>query len=862
MDPQIPATETYSKYRFETPLRIFTRDNKLIGEFGDRRTIPIAFEDTPKAYIDALLNTEDKRFFEHRGVDLISLANDVVGLFLSDVRTGASTITMQLAKIISFSPEQTFIRKFKEMLLAVKIEQALTKEQILELYINIAPLGKHAYGVQAGAHTYYGKPVGELNLAQIAMLAAVSKRPEAGNPINGPEYAVRRRNLVLRRMLDQASISRAEYEEAVAAPISAVVHRRDLDLVAPFPAEWVRQQLVERYGTDIYAGYEAVTTLDSKLQLAAQQALRTGLEAYDRRHGYRGAVARVEVPPEFTVPEVPPLAVGALSAGVREGLPLARGALSAGVREGPPLARGALRAGVREGLPLAVGATAFPAPPPPADGQAQAGAVGQQSAEGAEAALPAPLDLPQHFEGTAAFRAFTTSALGDRPTVQGKEPAVVLALATRRMLVARADATTLVLPWDGLRWARRYLSVDAMAARPQTAAEVAEIGDVVYIERDNGAWRLAQVPDIAGALVALDTHDGAVRAIVGGYDFVGNQFDHALQARRQPGSGFKPFVYSAALENGVTPASVFLDAPLVFRDPSTGRTYRPRNDSGRYNGPTRLREALYRSINLVSIRVMLRIGADNILRHAGQFGFRTGTFPDNTQLAIGGGTMGVTPLEMATAYAAIANGGYAVQPRIIERVRTIDGDTVFEPPRTAACDPCSAGEGAQPVVSPAPRAISAQNAFIMDSMLRDVVRRGTGRRALVLERSDIAGKTGTTDEAVDTWFNGYHPKLAATTWVGFSRARPLGAREYGSTTPLAIWVDFMRQALAEEPEEQRIAPDGVVRARVDAATGQAASPDNRRAMFEYFLADNAPETETATQRSNADTATVRPEDIF
>ena len=713
----------------------------------------------------------------------------------------------------------------------MKIEQALTKEQILELYINIAPLGKHAYGVQAGAHTYYGKPVGELNLAQIAMLAAVSKRPEAGNPINGPEYAVRRRNLVLRRMLDQASISRAEYEEAVAAPISAVVHRRDLDLVAPFPAEWVRQQLVERYGTDIYAGYEAVTTLDSKLQLAAQRALRTGLEAYDRRHGYRGAVARVEVPPEFTVPEV------------------------------PPLARGALRAGVREGLPLAVGATAFPAPPPPADGQAQVGAVGQQNAE-AEAALPAALDVPPHFDGTAAFRAFTTSALKGRPTVQGKESAVVLALATRRMLVARADATTLVLSWDGLRWARRYLSVDAMAARPQTAAEVAEIGDVVYIERDNGAWRLAQVPDIAGALVALDTHDGAVRAIVGGYDFVGNQFDHALQARRQPGSGFKPFVYSAALENGVTPASVFLDAPLVFRDPSTGRTYRPRNDSGRYNGPTRLREALYRSINLVSIRVMLRIGADNILRHAGQFGFRTGTFPDNTQLAIGGGTMGVTPLEMATAYAAIANGGYAVQPRIIERVRTIDGDTVLEPPRTAACDPCSAGEGAQPVVSPAPRAISAQNAFIMDSMLRDVVRRGTGRRALVLERSDIAGKTGTTDEAVDTWFNGYHPKLAATTWVGFSQARPLGAREYGSTTPLAIWVDFMRQALAEEPEEQRIAPDGVVRARVDAATGQAASPDNRRAMFEYFLADNAPETETATQRSNADSAAVRPEDIF
>ena len=805
LDPQIPTTETYSQYRFETPLRIFTSDNKLIGEFGDRRTIPIAFEDTPKAYIDALLNTEDKRFFEHRGVDLISLANDVVGLFVSDVRTGASTITMQLAKIISFSPEQTFIRKFKEMLLAVKIEHALTKEQILELYINIAPLGKHAYGVQAGAHTYYGKPVSELNLAQMAMLAAISKRPEAGNPINGPEYAIRRRNLVLRRMLDQASISRAEYEEAVAAPITAVVHRRELDLVAPFPSEWVRQQLVDRYGTDIYAGYEAVTTLDSELQLAAQRAVRTGLEAYDRRHGYRGAAGRVAVPPDF-----------------------------------------ALRDWGAEVSP--------PAP--------EVSPVGATLVVARDLEAPPSPDLPPALENTEEFRTFVTSALDDHAVVHGKEPAVVLALATRRMLVARADATTLALPWDGLRWARRYLGVDAMSARPQTAADVAEIGDIVYVEQGEGGWRLSQVPDIAGALVAVDTGSGAVRAIVGGYDFVGNQFNHALQARRQPGSGFKPFVYSAALENGVTPASVFLDAPLVFRDPSTGRTYRPRNDSGRYNGPTRLREALYRSINLVSIRVMLRIGADNILRHAGRFGFATGTFPDNTQLAIGGGTMGVTPLQMATAYAAIANGGFAVEPHIIERVRTIDGDTVFEPPRTAACDPCSANEEGAPTPSPAPRAISAQNAFIMDSMLRDVVRRGTGRRALVLERSDIAGKTGTTDDAVDTWFNGYHPSLAATAWVGFSQARPLGVREYGSTTPLAIWVDFMREALAEEPEVQRIAPDGVIRARVDAATGQAATPDNRRAMFEYFLASNAPQTETTTRRASSDPAAVRPEDIF
>ena len=766
LNPQIPTTETYRHYRFETPLRIFTADGALVAEFGNR-LIPIDFDDVPGDFINALLNTEDKRFYDHAGIDLISLANDVVDLFFSDVRTGASTITMQLAKQVSFGPEQLMIRKLKEMLLAIKIERELTKDEILELYVNIMAFGKQAYGVQAAAHTYYGRPVEELNLAQLAMLAGIIKKPTAGNPINGPEWAINRRNLVLRRMRAQGSIDDAEYQVAAASPITAAVHQRGIDLPAPYPAEWVRQQLIERYGTDIYTGFVVHTTLDSKRQAAAQRAVHNGVLDYDIRHGFRGPEGH--------------LALDALTAG-----------------EGGRLDASAL-----------------------ADALAGYGPSG------------------------------------------GLEAAVVVEIGERRIEVMRGNGEVVGIDWDGLRWAP-YLDTDRRGPTPRRAAEIVARGDVVRVLQDQqGAWRLRQLPDVQAALVALDPRTGAIQALVGGWDFHAKQFNHALQAARQPGSGFKPFVYSAALENGVTPSTMFLNAPLVFEDDNLEMAYRPRNDSGEFSGPMRLREALAQSINMVSMRVMTSIGARPVLDHVGNFGFETANLPKDVQLAIGGGTMLFTPLDMARAYAVIANGGFLVEPNIISRVERLDGSLVFEGRHPEACDPCAAPDDDSPAPTPAPRVIDEANAFVMDTLLRDVIAhpRGTGRRARGLERSDLAGKTGTTDESTDTWFNGYHPHLATTVWVGFSDHRPTGEGEYGSRTPLTIWMDFMRTVLADEPVVERPIPDGVVRVKVSKATGRVARPDDPNALFEYFLADSLPERAPG-DTGGADRTRVRPEDIF
>ena len=755
LDPQIPSTETYTRYSFKTPLRIYTADGALIAEFGDR-LIPIKLADVPQSFIDALLNTEDKRFYDHVGIDLISFTNDFINLLtFPEERTGASTITMQLAKVVSFSPKQEFIRKFKEMLLALKVEQELSKEQILELYVNIMSFGKRAYGVQAAAHTYYGKPVDELNLAQLAMLAGIMKKPSGGNPINGPEWALERRNLVLRRMLEQGSITEAEYRPAREAPITAAQFNPEIDLPAPYPAEWVRQQLEERYGAELYSGFVAYTTLDAKHQAAAQSAVRTGLMKYDRRHGYRGPEGRVD-------PDAP-----------------------------------------------------------------------------------------------------AADALADYTVMSGLEPAFVVEVEERAIAVRRQDGANVRIEWDGLRWARAFLGTDALGRLPREATDVAAVGDVVRIEPSEDGWRLSQVPEIQGALVSLDPRTGAVRALVGGWNFHARQFNHALQGSRQPGSGFKPFVYSAALEQGVTPATMFWDAPLVFEDANLETTYRPRNDSGDYRGLMPLRQALFQSRNAVSIRVMRRVGANPIIDHASRFGFDTSTMPKNTQLAIGGGTMTLAPIDMAAGYAAFANGGFRVEPHIIARVERLDGLVVLEPHHPQVCDPCEASETETPAPDPAPRAISERNAFVMDSMLRDVIRRGTGRRARVLDRTDIAGKTGTTDLARDTWFNGYHPNLVATTWVGFSDRRPAGEREYGSNTALPIWIDYMREALADEPEVTRPMPEGVVSVKVVPGKGPAA-PGDPSAIFEFFFADMAPrETLPGVSPTVGNgPRVVRPEELF
>ncbi len=781
LDPKNPDAESYRNYQLETPLRIFSSEGALIAEFGERRLIPVSIEDVPQLYLDAVVSTEDKRFFRHQGIDWISLANDAIDLLLSDsVKRGASTITMQLPRnIADLSREQTLVRKFREMLLAIKIERELTKEEILELYINVVPFGKHSYGVQAASYTYYGKPVNELNLAQLAMLAGLPKRPEAGNPINGPNWALERRNLVLRRMRDTEAISLEQFEDASSAPITARVHRRELDLYSPYPAELVRQEVITRFGKQAYTGFSVYTTIDVEQQAAAQQAILQELEAFDRRHGYRGPERRISVP-----------------------------------------------AGDEERV--------------------------------------------QSF----------VNELKSETTVGSLLPAVVLNVGEQEIDVVVASGRVLTVGWDGLKWARRSLGDAGVAQSPTTASDIVAIGNLIRVRQVSNQWELAQIPEIQGSIVAMDPRSGATTAMVGGYSFDVNQYNHATQSQRQPGSGFKPFVYTAALANGVTPASIFLDAPLVYNDENLPSAYRPRNFSGTYNGPTRVREALYRSINLVSIRVLEHMGAATVRDFVTRFGFNKEDLPNNTQLAIGGGTISVSPAEMASAYSVIANGGFVIQPHLIERIVTPEGETVFHPTYPIVCNECGYDDTGfttmqwrestkhqvdhsaphSSVTRAAERVLDERLVFLIDSMLRDVVRMGTGRGALELNRNDLAGKTGTTDLAVDTWFNGYQQNLVATTWVGYTNHRPLGEGEFGSGRPLSIWVDFMRQALADVPEYTPEPPNGIVSVKIDPATGQVAQTSQDEAITEYFLAESAPPT--GADRSAGNTEVLAPEDLF
>ena len=810
MNPQVPAASTYQNYRHEAPLRIYSADGALLGEFGERRLIPVGLEDVPTDFRNALVNTEDKRFYEHSGIDYISLANDTIRLLLSPsgVRTGASTITMQLAKNVSLSLEQTFVRKFKEMLLAIKIEQELTKDEILELYINIAPFGKRAYGAQAAAYTYYGKPLDELNVAQLAMLAGIPKRPEAGNPINGPEWALRRRNLVLRRMFEQGSIDRPAYETARDAPISAAVYQREIDLPAPYVAEWARRELEDRYGTDIYhLGHEVFTTVDSAQQASAIRALRRGLIDYDRRHGYRGPEDRVELDVDV------------------------------------------------EALAAFEAARTFAGP----ESLAEPGTGEEVEMETSADASPATLTDPRAPAYLAAMEDIAPS--GDLV------PAVVSHVGEKTFAALAKDGDEALVEWEGMRWARPYIDADAVGPSPMAAADVVVLGDLIRVQMFEGAWRLAQMAEIEGAIIALRPTDGAVMALSGGFDFARSQYNHALQAARQPGSGFKPFIYSAALANGVTPASIFVDAPLVFDDATLEQPYRPRNDNNKFSGPMPLRRALYRSINLVSIRVLLEVGVGATLDHIGRFGFDTRDFPRNAQLAIGGGTMAVTPISMARAYAMVANGGYAIEPHIVDHMTTQTGEIVFEPRYPEVCIDCEEraedeadAETDDPV--PALQAVDGRNTFILHSMLNDVIKRGTGRRALELDRGDLAGKTGTTNDAADTWFNGFTEDIATTVWVGFDDYRPVGRNEYGSTTPLSIWIDFMRDALAGRPEKTRAQPEGVITMKIDPATGRAAPPAQKGAVFEYFLEEFAPTEDGPGRFIRSPSEEVTPEDIF
>ncbi|MBV1879250.1 MAG: PBP1A family penicillin-binding protein [Pseudomonadales bacterium] len=745
LNPQVPEASSFKNVKLRAPLRIYTADNKLIQEFGERLT-PVTYQQIPQTFVNALLDTEDKRFFKHNGIDLITVGNAAWQLIRNkgSIKTGASTITMQLVKNISGDTEVRFIRKFKEMLLALKIERELTKEEILTLYLNIIPFGKHAFGIQAAANTYYGKNVDQLDLAQIAMLAGVPQAPEAGNPVNGPARAIERRNLVLSRMLEQQSINQQEYIAATKAPITASVHHRVIEMPTLYAAEMVRQQILKDYGTSAYNnGLIIHTTIDSIKQQAAESAITVKLNEYDRRHGYRG--------PEF------------------------------------------------------------------------------RQIDGTSEYIAAPeYGYPTNYVKTLA-----------NARIRGNQkPGIVLSVADQQISVLTQELRVISIPWSGIRWARPYITPNKKGPRPKVASDILAIGDVIRYQQQDGVNSLGQVPKIQGALVSLNPRDGAILALVGGYDFKAQQFNHVTQAHRQPGSNFKPFYYAGAMENGLTAASIFNDAPLVLDGGEQEQVYRPKN-SGGFDGNLRLREALYKSKNMVSLRVILEFGATNAIDYVKRFGFDTSNFPPDVQLAFGGGTIALTPLEVATGYAAFANGGYKVSPYLIANIKSINQNTIYSATPDTVCDKSLPQLDCK--LPSAERIIESRVAYVMDSILSDVITRGTGKKVLrALNRRDLKGKTGTTNDA-DIWFSGYTNDLVTTTWTGFDNNSPVGNREYGSTTPLETWVEYMREVLPPETETRTIPlPDSLVTVRINPVTGDRATSTDPNAIFEMFREEYAP----------------------
>jgi penicillin-binding protein 1A len=754
LQPSLPSVEAMRRIELQVPLRVYSRDGKLIAQIGEQRRIPVTYDEVPEMVRQAFIAAEDDRFFQHAGFDYAGILRSlVVNLVPGKRLQGASTITQQTARNLFLTQDRTWRRKVQEMFLTHRIEREFSKQEILGLYLNVISFGKRTYGVAAAADLYYGKKLDELTLAEAATLARVPQAPSRYNPISNPEAAAQRRAYVLRRMREIGYIDEATEKAAAAEKVRAREHAQSFDIEAPYVAEMARLELVRRFGAAAQnEGWRIFTSIDPKMQQAANAALREGLLDYDRRHGWRGPLARV------TLPEGD--AVDALE-----------------------------------------------------------------------------------------------EALEGRPSPGKLVPAVVVKVGPKDAQLYARDAGLVDLAWEGMSWARPKVGLGTGAA-PKRAADVLARGDVVLLSLTKPTppatafkAELAQMPEAAAALVALAPNDGAVRALVGGFDYFDQKvgkFNRATQAKRQPGSGFKPFLYSAALDKGFTTASLILDAPFIIDDPSMEEAWRPENSSGDFAGPMRLREALVKSRNLVSIRLLQAIGMSPAMQYAERFGFERSTLPRNLTLALG--TNSATPLQVAAGYAVFANGGLRIQPWFIERIEDPKGQVVFQAaPRRASCATGDAAEGADegggcrlPDEQRAPRAISAANAWLMTDMMREVITRGTGRRALALGRNDLAGKTGTTNEARDTWFNGYNRSLVASVWVGFDQSQPLGEGEEGSRTAVPIWVDFMRGALAGTPQRGWPMPEGLVQARVSPSTGELASVDDPSGIFETFLADRMP----------------------
>ena len=768
--------------QLQTPMQVFTKDGLLINQFGEKRRIPVTIDEIPQPLIDAFLATEDNRFYDHIGIDPIGIVRSAIVLISTgEKKQGASTITMQLARNFFLTREKAYIRKIKEIFIALHIENVLTKDEILELYLNKIELGNRAFGIGAAAQVYYGKELKDLTLAQMAMIAGLPKAPSALNPIRNPTRAKARRNVVLGRLLTENYITQDVYDDATSQPITAYFHGAEIDLYAPYISEMVRAEMVSRYGIDkaYNSGFKIFTSVESRVQKAAQTALVNNLHSYDMRHGFRGPTAILWDPEK-------------------------------------------------------------------------------QSALSKEKIL---------------------AKLNEAKEIGTLKAAAVINVDEKNATVLLKNAEQINLNWDNLKWARKYITRYRQGFAPTTATEILTPGMQIWVRKNsNNEYELSQLPEASSAIVSLDPQDGRIKAIVGGYSFEQSQYNRAIQAKRQVGSNIKPFIYSAALENGYTLASILNDAPINQWDKSQGVAWRPKNSPAVYNGPIRIRRALAQSKNVISVRLLRGVGLQRTADHLLKFGFKNSDINRSESLALGSAS--ITPIELARGMSAFANGGHLIEPYFISEIQDAYGNSLFKANPSVVCDDTSdqsltpdntTGLFPQqntdtPQLKCAPQVISKQNAFLIAQAMHSAVWgggnwshktgwSGTGWRAQALGRRDLSGKTGTTNDSVDTWFSGFNRNVMTSVWVGFDNpGNPLGRTSYnnnldsgqisgaesGAKTAQPAWVEFMKVALEGKPEAPIEPPEGLVSIRIDLETGLLSHKNDYTSRFEYFDKGTAP----------------------
>lgn len=760
LEQDLPDVATLTDFKIQVPLRVYTSDHKLLAEYGAMRRSPIELRDVPPQLLDAIIATEDKRYWEHSGIDILGLGRAAVQLVITGRKTqGGSTITMQVARNFFLSSKKTYIRKIREILLAMKIDHELDKHTILGLYVNKVYLGYRAYGFSAAANLYYGKPLNQLTLAQLAMLAGLPKAPSSINPLVNPVAAKERRSHVLLNMYEQHYITKEQYDQASSEPLNASYHALSIGVDAPYIGEMVRDAIVKQYGEEAYTkGIEVITTINSRQQLAANKAVRNAILNYSIRHGYAGPITNISDP------------------------------------------------------------------------------------------------------------SLWLSHINHMSTVGGLMPAVITGVSDQSATALIQGGNSITIPWQGIQWAGAMLTNGWRGPTPANAGQVIKVGDVVYLNHNttNDQWSLSQLPRIQAALVALNPVNGGITALVGGFDFHQSKFNRATDALRQPGSGFKPFIYSAALNKGFTLASIVNDAPIVANSQSEAGVWRPQNDSRTFGGPTRLRVALAKSLNLVSIRLLQMVGLSYTIDYINNMGFDQQPLPHELTLALG--VNDITPLQMAAGLATFANSGYQVKPYFIDSIIDANNNNkiLFQANPTVACETCVDNDPAPatpPANTSAPtatknmptpvyatRVITPDNAYQITSAMQSVIQDGTGRAAKVLGRHDLAGKTGSTQDLRDAWFSGFNSDIVTVTWLGFDQ--PQSTHEHGAQGALPMWIDFMRQALANSPEHTMPRPANIVTVKIDPVTGLLARPGQSNAIFEIFPQDLVPKMHAPAQNSN------------